>query len=207
MPAVAVVGHAAAAYLYEDILVLRDLCNAALPDFPDLRTPARVGSDAEGCTDVVQDDCHIRERAREVGEFAKLRVEEPCVECEVEPLKLREALAELGRHHDAGPLVAVGGYRGAGVVRSAVPYAAKSALAKLDVRLQHLRHRIAKRQVCVARYGGIDVRMHIGTRRRFFSNRHDELGLAEWLQALGAIGAVHGGAFEEDGADDVVAGP
>ena len=133
-------------------------------------------------------------------------MEEPCVECEIESSHLREALAELGCHHHAGTLVAVGGDYGTGIVRSAVPNAAEPALAQFNVRFKHLSDRFAEREVCVAGYGGVDVRMHIGARGGFFSDGRHELGLAEGLHVLGAVGAVHGRAFEEDGADDVVPG-
>ncbi len=119
---------------------------------------------------------------------------------------MRESLAELGCHHDARSLVAVCGDYGTGIVRSAVPNAAEPALAHLDVRLKHLCDRFAEREVCVAGYGCVDIGMHIGARGGFFSDCRDELGLAEGLHVLGAVGAVHGRAFEEDGADDVVPG-
>ena len=74
VPVVAVVGHAAAADFDEDVLVPGDFGDAALPDFHDLRAPASVGADAERRADVVEDDCYIRERAREVCEFGELRM-------------------------------------------------------------------------------------------------------------------------------------
>ena len=54
-----------------------------------------------------------------------------------------------------------------------------------NVRFKHLSDRVAEREVCVAGYGGVDVRMHIGARGGFFSDGRHELGLAEGFMCSG----------------------
>ena len=92
------------------------------------------------------------------------------------------------------------------VPRPRVAHAAEAPAAGPDMRLQHRLHAVAEREVGEAHDARGDARRPVGAARAHRRHAGDELGLAHGPHLLGARGAIHRMALDEDGGDDVVPG-
>jgi hypothetical protein len=65
-------------------LALAEFGNAGLPHGEGFLLFIRVRTDAERSADMVQDDCRLRESARQIRQLHKLRVVQPSLEGQVQ---------------------------------------------------------------------------------------------------------------------------
>jgi len=76
--------HAQPTELDDDVLVLTEFGDAGLPRCERFLFLVRVWADAERSADMVQDDCRLREGARQIRQLHKLRVVQPSLEGQVQ---------------------------------------------------------------------------------------------------------------------------
>ncbi len=155
---------------------------------------------------MVQDNCRLRKGARQIGHVVELGLEQPGIETEAERGETGEALAEI--------LVAVEPLRRAGAInlqaRIIVPGGAVADALEAAARDRHVLFEDALGATADAEIDVADDAVDAFRLAVFAAGAHrrdaiDEFGLAQRLQLLRGVGAIHLAAFLKAGRDDIVA--
>src|SRR5262249_7735820 len=128
---------------------------------------ALVAPDAERRADMVEHDRRLRKCTCEVDEIRELRLEQPSVEREAKPVPMPEAFAECGIAIHALRITAAERSEHARilVVRRGVANAAKAAMARGNVRAQHVFGGVTDAQIDVADDAGAGADVAIDAAR------------------------------------------
>ena len=88
--------HLETSQLYDHIVAAREPLDRRTPIVEDFLVAARVGADAQGPAEVVQDDRGIVEALRQVSQFVELGMEEPRIEGQPMTPQLRKPFSKSG---------------------------------------------------------------------------------------------------------------
>jgi len=141
---------------------------------------------------MIENDCRLRECARQIGKIVELRLEHPSVEGKSQRSEGGTSLAKaLVQKQFSWPA------RGEGlecrVVAPGRPVAdaAQPAVGNRDVPLEHALDARAQPQICKADDAGDAPRRPIFSRRAHCRDAADKLGLPQGLEFLRSVSAVH----------------
>src|SRR5262245_6292886 len=137
--------HAEAAEFDVDIAACGQRLDRGKPVGKYLPVPAGISANANGSTVVIENDPGLGEGARQVGEFADLRVVKPSVEGKAEPLEYGEAVAKVLVAQEARRrIIGRAGHAGILVPGGDVADSAETVTAGADVSHQHGLHAAAQ---------------------------------------------------------------
>ena len=205
MEAEAVDRHDETAEFGDHVRAFGQFGDRAFPVLEYLGALAGVRPNTERAAEVVEDDRLVRERPRQIGQLGNLRMVQPAVEGHAALAEFLEAGAEPGvREH---PLPRRGmrvAHVVAGIPARSVPDPSEPRTGR-SVRVENVADGRAEVQVGVPDDGGASSCRSVAAARAHRRDAVDELRLADGLQRLRPIGAVHRAAFHEHRGDDVVA--
>jgi len=165
-----------------------------------------IAAQSERGTDMVKDDGGIRKRAGEIGHFANLGLEDPGVERQAEPTKLREAFAKDWVAVESGGCMGERPeHRRIGVVRTDVPDATETPVSGCDLRLEYHCDTVAAGQIGMTDDARASPQRAVDTAGALRRDAIDEFDLSDRFEVRRRIGAVERAALDEDRADNVVA--
>jgi hypothetical protein len=166
---------------------------------------ALVRTNTERSAEVIEDDCRVGKRARQVGQLRNLRVVQPRVETQAALGELPESVTKRGIEQK--PLGRVGvrlPHRSRRIPCSRVPNSLKPQPYR-DVRIEHFADSRTEREIREADDASGDANRSIASARGHRRNAVDKLGLADWFHRARPVSAIHRRAFDEHRRDHVVA--